>query len=360
MLEEITQVIFGLPGGRITAALALFVIFCAGFYAVYKALFFLLRKAAERTRIDFGDAMLGRMADPVRFFVLSTGVFLALSYTYPEISIGSAGLASLYTLMLMLNGVFALDRFLSTALDWYKKELGHKTDSKMDNELVLIVKKAARIVVYTLTLLVVLGNLGIEITPFLAGLGIASLAVALALQDSLGNFFAGMNIAVDRPLKKGDFITIDSGAEGIVEEIGWRSTKMTTPQNNLVIIPNTKLAQSIITNYSRPDETVKHGGTVLVPYDEDVERVSEAIKRAIGEAAAKSANLIRNFKPVVYLESLGDSSLNFRFTYAVKSYFVRAAAQDEVNRAIFRKFWKERIKIHFSTKTVHSHQAKSK
>lgn len=359
MIEQVAGMIFALPGGRITALFVLFVLFGIAFYALYKALFFLLKKASERTKTGFDDLLSERLRDPARLFAALSSVFLALNFTYPEIAIGALGLSSAYAAALMLVCAFALDRFMSASLEWYKKEIAPKTGTKMGDEMIPIMEKVLRIAIYVLALLMVLGNLGIEITPLLAGLGIASLAVALALQDSLGNFFAGVNIAVDRPLKKDDFISTDSGVEGVVQEIGWRSTKILTSQNNYVIIPNTKLAQSIITNYCRPDEKVSQNGTIGVSCGEDVERVSQAIKNAIRKAMEKSDAFQKDFEPRVRFDSFGDFSLNFKFTYAVKNYALRHAALDEINRAIFYEFKEEGITIPFPTRTIYSLQSQA-
>jgi len=109
-----------------------------------------------------------------------------------------------------------------------------------------------RAVVIVVGGLVVLGHLGIAITPILTALGIGGLAVALALQDTLSNLFAGFHLLADRPVRVGDTIRLENGMEGMVEDIGWRSTRIRQPADDLVIVPNAKLAQSILTNrYSK-------------------------------------------------------------------------------------------------------------
>ncbi len=260
----------------------------------------------------------------------------------------------------MLVAAFALDRGLSTVIKWYKKEVAPKTESRLDDELIPIIEKVLRIFIYVVALMMVLGNLGIEITPLLAGLGIASLAVALALQDSLGNFFAGVNISVDRPLRKDDFIATDLGVEGMVQEIGWRSTKLLTLQNNHVIIPNTKLAQSVITNYYKPDETIIQSGTIGVAYNEDAEHVSSVIRAAILSASEKSQHIVKSYEPIVRLDSFGDFAINFKFFYKVKNYASRLPAADEVNRSILSQFRTHSIEIPFPTRVVYNHSVQEK
>lgn len=354
MIEQLTAYLFSLPGGPASAALALLIVFAAALYISYWAVFFAFGRLSARTKTDFDDMLLARMRAPAKLFVAFTSIFLSLSITYPDLQVAGAGPSSLYAVSLMIVGAFALDRLVSASLGWYKKEIAPKTGSKMDDEMVPIIEKVLRALIYVVALMMVLGNLGIEITPLLAGLGIASLAVALALQDSLGNFFAGVNIAVDRPLRKDDLVSTDFGVEGVVQEIGWRSTKILTPQNNLVIVPNTKLAQSVITNYHRPDEAVRMAGTVGVSYSADPDAVAEAIRRAIRKAAEKSESVEPSYVPIARLDSFGDFSLNFKFVFSAKNYGARLSAADEVNRAVLREFRAEGIEIPFPVRTVYS------
>ncbi|VVB98472.1 Small-conductance mechanosensitive channel MscMJ [uncultured archaeon] len=296
------------------------------------------------------------MEDPARLLIVLSAIYAALSITYPDTKLGSAGISQLYVVLLMLNGAFALEQFLSTVLEWYRREVAPKTASKLDDEMIPVLEKIAKFVIYVFALVMMLGNLGIEITPLLAGLGIASLAVAIAIQDSLGNFFAGVNIAVDRPLRKDDYISTDAGVEGVVQEIGWRSTKILTTQNNIVVIPNTKLSQSTITNYYRPDEMVLYPGTVGVSYGADVDHVTRAIRSAILNAAGKCSLIDPAIEPAVRLDSFGDFALNFRYLFGLKDYRRRLDAADAVNRAIFQEFQKEGIEIPFPTRTLYTFQ----
>ncbi|MCC6347545.1 MAG: mechanosensitive ion channel, partial [Nitrospirales bacterium] len=104
-----------------------------------------------------------------------------------------------------------------------------------------------------LGLLIILSFLGISIAPLITALGIGGLAVALALKDTLSNLFAGLHILMERSLRIGDFVRLDAGQEGYIEDITWRTTRIRTLANNMVVIPNDKLAQSVVTNYCLPD-----------------------------------------------------------------------------------------------------------
>jgi small-conductance mechanosensitive channel len=119
-----------------------------------------------------------------------------------------------------------------------------------------------RVTVWGIGLLVLLRGLGVAITPILTALGIGGLAVSLALQDTLANFFAGIQIVVDKPIELGDRVRLESGQEGEVESIGWRSTRLRTETSDLVVIPNTKLVQSVVYNY-RKAQTAHSGSATF-------------------------------------------------------------------------------------------------
>lgn len=357
MIEQAVQLLFSFPGGKLTAAIFLFVVFSILLYVVYRVIFAILRRVASHTKTDLDDILFKKMEDPARLLVIFTSLYIALNYTYPDIKIGSASLGQLYVVALMLNVAFALDRFVSTLLEWYMKEIAPKTESKMDDELIPVIEKIIKAAIYAVAFTMMLSNLGIEITPLLAGLGIASLAVALALQDSLGNFFAGVNISIDRPLRKGDYIITDGGIEGVVQEIGWRSTKILNYQNNIITIPNIKLAQSTIINFYKPDELVMYTNTIGISYEDDPDKVTEAIRAAILRVAKKQPVIDPSAGIMVRLDSFGDFSMNFRYIYGLRDYRKYKEVADAVNREILKEFRAQGITIPYPVRTLYIHSA---
>ena len=136
-------------------------------------------------------------------------------------------------------------------------------------------------------LIIILNFLGIPITPMITALGVGGSAMALALQDTLANFFAGIHIMMEKSIRVGDFIKLESGQEGVVEDITWRTTRVKMLPNNMVIIPNHKFSQSIVTNYSLPEKRMSLSIPVSVSYQSDPEKVEAVLedvaKRAVGE-----------------------------------------------------------------------------
>jgi small-conductance mechanosensitive channel len=167
----------------------------------------------------------------------------------------------------------------------------------------------AQITVITFGVLIILNSLGIAITPLLTALGVGGLAIALALKDTLANLFSGIQIVASRQLRPGDYVRIDSGFEGAVEDVNWRNTTIRDLSNNLIVIPNEKLAQSIFTNYHLPEAELTVSVPVAVAYGNDldeVERVAlEAASAALDDMQARVGGL-----PYVRFRDLGDSTVS--------------------------------------------------
>lgn len=176
-------------------------------------------------------------------------------------------------------------------------------------------------VVLGLGVLMLLDLAGISITPILASLGIGSLAVALALQDTLSNFFAGVAIAVDRPIRIGDYVRLESKDEGYVSEIGWRSTRIVTPTSNTVILPNSKLIGSVVVNYSMPDKDVIIPIECSVGADADVTRVE---RTALDIAKRLAPKTVQDFTPTVRFKNVNSATGRIEL-----SVYIRAQDIDE-------------------------------
>jgi len=161
-----------------------------------------------------------------------------------------------------------------------------------------------------LGLLIALSTIGISIAPFITALGVGGLAVALALQDTLSNLFAGIHILVERSIRIGDFVRLETGQEGYVEDITWRTTRIRMRPNNMVIIPNNKLSQSIVTNYYLPEKSMALSIPVSVSYASDPERVEKVLLEEVRRGIGEISSLLADPAPAVRLiPGFGESSL---------------------------------------------------
>ncbi len=188
----------------------------------------------------------------------------------------------------------------------------------------------------------------------LATLGVGSIAVAPALQPSLSNFFAGLHLLVDRPLVPGDYITLDSGEEGTVVHVGWRSTKIRKLQNNMVIVPNDKLAGSVITNYFQPDRPMSLLIPVSVSYDCDARHVEDVLIRVASASTKDIEGLLAEPEPFVrFIPGFGESSLDFTLIVRVREFVDQYLVQHELRHRILESFRKENIEIPYPQRTLH-------
>lgn len=210
-----------------------------------------------------------------------------------------------------------------------------------------------------LGLLIILSVLGISITPLITALGVGGLAVALALQDTLANLFAGIHILVERSIRVGDFIKLESGQEGYVEDITWRTTRIRMLPNNMVIIPNSKLSQSLVTNYYLPEKRMSLLIPIGVSYSSDPEKVERILVEEAKNAVGAIPGLLGDPEPFVrFIPGFGDSSLDFTLICQVQEFVDQYLAQHELRKRIFKRFQAEGIEIPFPHRTVYIREEK--
>jgi small-conductance mechanosensitive channel len=208
----------------------------------------------------------------------------------------------------------------------------------------------ARGVVLAVGSLVLLSAVGIEITPILTALGVGGLAVALALQDTLSNLFAGIHLLADRPIRVGDYVKIADTVEGYVVDVGWRSTRVRTLQNNVVVVPNKKVAESIVTNYDLPEPRMALLIQVGVAYDTEPDHVERALVDEAMRAAREVPGLLADPAPFVrFIPGFGAYSLDFTLICQVATFVDQYVVQHELRKRILRRLRAEGIEIPLPT-----------
>lgn len=202
--------------------------------------------------------------------------------------------------------------------------------------------------------LIIFGVLGISIAPLITALGVGGLAVALALQDTLANLFSGMHILVEKSIRVGDFIRLETGQEGYVDDITWRTTRIRMLPNNMVVIPNHKLAQSIVTNYNLPERKMAMSIAIGVSYSSDPDRIEEILLEETRKAVGNVPGLLDSPEPSVrFVPGFGESSLNFTLSCHVREYTDQDIVQHELRKRIFKRFKAEGVEIPFPHRTVY-------
>lgn len=190
--------------------------------------------------------------------------------------------------------------------------------------------------------LMLLRSFEIEITPILTALGVGGLAVALALQDTLANFFAGVHILIEEPLVLGDFIKLSTGEEGVVRDIGWRTTRIQTGAADTIVIPNTKITSGIFTNFSMPEKRVFADVVILTALDADPEQV----KRIALEVAAQEEGALKDYTPVFLFDpGVTNNSLGFKLLVQIGSQTEKGGVQSSLRWKLLERFRAEGVPL---------------
>lgn len=196
--------------------------------------------------------------------------------------------------------------------------------------------------------------LGFRITPVLTALGVGGLAVALALQDTLSNLFSGFYVAVARQVRLGDYIKLNTGEEGYVTDIGWRNTTIRTLANNMILIPNAKLAQAIVTNFHLPEKRMSTSVQVTVSYGSDADRVEAMLLELAQKAVLEVAGMAAEPAPHVQFDpGFAESGLGFTVNFHVAEFVAQFGVKNELRKRIYRRFREEGIEIAYPTRIVY-------
>jgi small-conductance mechanosensitive channel len=209
-----------------------------------------------------------------------------------------------------------------------------------------------RIVVIGLGVTIALGILGINVTPLVAALGVGGLAVALGLQDTLANVFAGVHVLLSKPVRVGDYVKLDSGDEGYVLDIGWRATRIRQLPNNVVVVPNSRIVQSIITNFYLPEHQMSVPVQVGVSYDSDLGHVERVTREVAKDVMQTVQGGMPDFEPLIRYHTFGDSSINFTVIMRTNEFVGQYLLKHEFIKRLHARYNKESINIPFPIRTL--------
>lgn len=307
----------------------------------------LLHRWSRKARPATADIILQGVRIPSFLWIAAIGLYLAVGASeLPREDIGYAFTLLHVLLILSLTVVAANLASRLTVYSIRKAEIPIQATG--------LTQVVIKIFVITTGVLILLGTLGISITPLLTALGVGGLAVALALQDTLGNLFAGVHILMEKSVRVGDFVKLETGQEGYVVDIGWRSTRLRMLPNNLVIIPNAKLAQSVVTNFYLPQQPMSLQIPVSVSYASDPEQVERVLVEEATACAKEIKGMLSDPAPFVrFIPGFGQSSLDFTLICQVKEFTDQYLAQHELRKRIFKRFKLEGIEIPFPIRTIY-------
>ncbi|MBT3643135.1 mechanosensitive ion channel family protein [archaeon] len=321
----------------------------AVFFIVFigiKVLGFILQKViplfTSKTKTDLDDEILRRASKPITLI----GLFVGLRFAIGEFNIIESVEATLegvfLTLIIIVSAVliyYILDAVIVIGFT----EFGKKSKVKINESLVQFFHSIVKIIVYVAAFLIILQSWGVEIGPLLAGLGVAGLAIAFALQSTLSNVFGGISMLLDKSIQVGDVVKLDADTGGKILRINLRSTKVLTFDNELIIVPNAKLAEGNIQNIALPEPTAR----VVIPFSVAYGTNIDKVKKIVLAELKKIEHFIEDPEPSVKFLVMNDSSLDFKAYFYVDSYKNKLGAIDEANTRIYNALNKNNIEIPF-------------
>ena len=323
--------------------------------AVAAAVAFAVRFVAARldtiTPYGIGGVALRSVRNSLVAFVVVIGGYVGLDLVeqldqwHIEVQRG-------FTILGILIGAHALSAGSSATLNWYMTNIAAQTETTFDDRSLPLLRRFLRVAIYGLALVLILDTLGYSIGLLLGGLGITGLAVALALQPTLTNYFAGTYVMSDQAIKSGDYIELQGGSAGYVVDVGWRTTKIRTWLNTLVIIPNSVMADTIITNYQGPDPALNilvYGG---VSYASDLQHVEDVSLDVTRSVIADNDEAVKSMDPWFGYDSFGDSNVNFWIFLQATDRVGSFVVTNDLIKRLHARFAAESIEINYPVRKI--------
>ena len=308
-----------------------------------------LRALAIKTTWSGDDLFIEALRGSILLWLVIGGIYIAITtFSMPE------NILSLLERILLAIIIFSVTLVLANIgvglISLYTKD----DDTRLAAS--SIVQTIVKTIIFIIGILIILQSLGISITPILTALGVGGIAVALALQDTLANLFSGVHIIVLRKVRVGDYIKLDSGEEGYVTDITWRNTTIVTILNNMIIIPNSTIASSILRNYYFPQKEMQVPLDVGVSYDSDLGEVEKVTLEVAKDVMEEFQGEIPGFEPFLYYHTFDNSSINFTVRLPIKEFSDQYMIKHVFIKRLHKRYNKEGIDIPFPIRTVFMNQ----
>jgi len=332
---------------------ALLIIAVAFFVA--KLLFWLTstvaRQFTRRTGTDLDDLLVDAVEEPLVFIVTVFGISFGLrTLTLPDNL--SGWIANGTQMLVVLAVAWMITRVLDGLYKHYLVPLAEESENTLDDQLLPILRRVTRFIVWALAIVIALNNAGYDVAALLAGLGIGGLALAMAARDTVSNVFGGFTIFTDRPFSINDRIKID-GFDGTVKEIGMRSTRLQTLEGRIVTIPNSRFSEAAVENVSlEPSrKVVVQLGLTYDTTPEAMEQALAILGKIVAETEGTTGESLKSFS------GYGDFSLNILLIYYIAPDADIMGTQTAVNLEILRRFNAAGLEFAFPTQTIHAQTA---
>ncbi len=316
-------------------------------YVVRRVVFPQLRRAAAHTTSTADDKALAALEKPVLLWGALLGAHIGIG-TVPSFAAAAHGVQMTVQVILLASATWTLGTIAGDFVS------SRTADTELPSA--NLISYLARAVVMLVGALVLLQTLDIKITAILTTLGVGGLAVGLALQDTLANLFAGIQLLLSKQVRVGDFIRLSSGEEGFVTDITWRYTTIRQLPNNYTIVPNAKLSSAVTSNFTMPDPEQSILVQVGVSYDSDLEMVERVTIEVAREIQRTVEGAVQTHEPFTRYHTFGDSSINFSVILRGQEYTAQYLIKHEFIKALHARYKKEGIEIPFPIRTVYMKQ----
>lgn len=252
----------------------------------------------------------------------------------------------------LILGVISVASLTSTVFNWYMEIIAPRTSSTLDEQLMPLIRRIVVGAIYALGGLLILDQFNINISPLIAGLGLGGLAVALAIQPTLANLFAGTYVLTEGVIKPGDYIELEAGAAGYVIDVGWRSTRIKTWTNNLVVIPNSRFAETIITNYAEPHPGINVLLMCGVSYETNLEQLEGICQEVMDTLIKDSPYANEKYGAYFGLESFDDSNISFWLFVQANDRLASFSLKTSLMQQLHNRLNNEGIVINYPVRTL--------
>ena len=318
-----------------------------------KTVYWLFQNIARRltsktdTRLD--DIILDMIEEPIVVILTVFGFGIGVGTLTFESERVSGFIANTMTAAITLSVAWLFARLIDSLIQEYLLPLTEETESDLDDQLLPILRKGAKLGIWIVGIIVALNNAGYDVAALLAGLGVGGLALAIAAQDTVANVFGGATIFADRPFVMGDRVRV-GGYDGVIREIGIRSSRLETRDGAMVTMPNNQFTSSAVENVSTGIGR-RIVTTLGLTYDTTPEQMERAME-ILREIAAANEGLSDDVK--ISFSSWGDFAMGIRFAIFVKPEAHFRNTENAVNLEILKRFNAEGLEFAYPTQTLYN------
>jgi len=314
----------------------------------------IIRHWTKRTKTTLDDIIFRIIRGPILVLLILYGFVSSVEVLdLPSDIVGYVNMGYLIVLIFVIT--WLAYRLFKDILIYYGRIYAEKTKTEIDDVLIPVAEKVGAVIIFVIAIAILLAYVGVDLTMLAVGSIVISMVIAFALQDTLSNFFSGLYLLTDRPFKVGDLVLLESGEVCKIEHIGMRSTRLyNTFEHTMIVLPNNRLANDKVINYTEPDTQFRITISIGVAYGTDPQKITDILYE-IANAHPKVLKKPEKFKPSVRFTEFGDSSLNFELWVWIDHVMNRFDVRTAIHYEIDKRFKEENVTIPFPQRTVWTH-----